>query len=109
MKTHPPVTVIAGDVFTHDVTLLDEETGEPWDVTGHTFSAWMVTGIGGTVIEAAAMTAAVVSANVVRIEMTKEVTAAVGALTERGVYYFRDDTDDFTIPMPIEALVAKLR
>lgn len=108
MIAHPPVDIIGGDLYLHDVYLQDE-SGNPFDITGHTFTVKMRDKREGTVIAVAVMTAAVYGAGtsgVVRIQMSAAATSATADVADFGVYALRDDTLQTTI-LTVDANIEK--
>lgn len=105
MNTHPPVQILGGDIFIHDIHLYDENDALI-DISLHTFTVKMRTKREGDIIAAAVMTAAPATLGVVRITMTAAATTNLAASYDRGIYALRDDTLQLTL-LTAEALIEK--
>lgn len=96
MITHPEVQIIGGDVYIHDLHLFDDETDDPIDVSGHSFSFKFRTHREGADLNVAG-TCVASGTNIVRLTVSAGETTALAANVNTCVYAMRDDTLGITL------------
>lgn len=96
MAFHPDVEITGGDIFVHDLEIVDIDTGDPIDISTHDFSFKFREAQEGVEITLTG-TCAASGTNTVRLTVPADQTTILAASHDGCVYAIRDDTLGLTL------------